>query len=106
MPEQEGDDAWNAQRKSLSRPVRSFLGYHCGRADYRASCKLAFRLWGDTLRSTQLQLFQKKLRQQQAEAKAKLEASREATQKRSRGKLRQAMAKKAKMGKNKAKAGA
>ena len=49
---EEGDDAWSASRKSLSRPVRSFLGYHCGRPDYRASCKLAFQLWGDTLRST------------------------------------------------------
>ena len=64
----EGDEPWMAQRKSLSRPVRSFLGYHCGRSDYRASCKIAFRLWGDTLRSTQLQILNKKLREQQAAA--------------------------------------
>ena len=82
----EGDDVWTAQRKSLSRPVRSFLGYHCGRTDYRASCKVAFRLWGDTLRSTQLQLLNKRLREQQAAAQAAMVASREATQKRTRGK--------------------
>ena len=82
----EGDDVWTAQRKSLSRPVRSFLGYHCGRPDYRASCKVAFRLWGDTLRATQLQILNKKLREQQEAAKAAMAASREATQKRTRGK--------------------
>ena len=84
----EGDDVWTAQRKSLSRPVRSFLGYHCGRPDYRASCKLAFQLWGDTLRSTQLQLLNKRLREQQAAAKAAMDASREAAQKRTRSKQR------------------
>ena len=82
----EGDDVWTAQRKSLSRPVRSFLGYHCGRPDYRASCKVAFRLWGDTLRATQLQILNKKLREQQEAAKVAMAASREATQKRTRGK--------------------
>ena len=82
----EGDDVWTAQRKSLSRPVRSFLGYHCGRPDYRPSCKVAFRLWGDTLRATQLQLLNKRLREQQAAAQAAMAASREATQKRTRGK--------------------
>ena len=84
-----GDDAWAAQRKSLSRPVRSFLGYHCSRPDYRASCKVAFRLWGDTLRATQLQVLNKQLREQQAQAQAAMAASREATQKRASGKRKQ-----------------
>lgn len=92
--ETEGDDAWSAQRKSLSRPVRSFLGYHCGRPDYRASCKLAFRLWGDTLRATQLQMINKQLRQQQEEAQKAVAASREAAQKRSRDKRSKMKAKK------------
>ena len=90
----EGDDVWTAQRKSLSRPVRSFLGYHCGRPDYRASCKLAFRLWGDTLRATQLQMINKQLRQQQEEAQKAVAASREAAQKRSRDKRSKMKAKK------------
>ena len=77
---------WSVQRKSLSRPVKSFLGYHCNRPDYRASCKLAFQLWGDTLRATQLQILNKKLREQQAAAQAAMAASREAAQKRSRSK--------------------
>ena len=46
----------------------------------------AVRLWGDTLRATQLQLLNKRLREQQAEAQAAMAASREATQKRTRGK--------------------
>jgi hypothetical protein len=84
----EGDDVWTTQRKSLSRPVRSFLGYHCGRPDYRASCKLAFRLWGDTLRAVQLQVLNKRLREQQAAAQAAIDASREAAERRSRSKLK------------------
>ena len=83
-----GDDVWSAQRKSLSRPVRSFLGYHCGRPDYRASCKVAFRLWGDSLRATQLQVLNKRLREQQAQAQAALAASAAQVQKRTRGKLK------------------
>ena len=86
----EGDDVWTAQRKSLSRPVRSFLGYHCGRSDYRASCKLAFRLWGDALRATQLQLLNVRLRKQQEAAQAAMAASREAASKRSRSKRKSA----------------
>lgn len=62
----EQDNVRTVQRDSLSRPVRSFLGYHCGKADYRAACKIAFRLWGDAIRATRLQLYQKKLREQQA----------------------------------------
>ena len=86
--EEGGDDVWSAQRKSLSRPVRSFLGYHCGRPDYRASCKVAFRLWGDSLRATQLQVLNKRLREQQAQAQAALAASAAQVQKRTRGKLK------------------
>ena len=48
--------------------------------------QLAFQLWGDTLRTTQLQLLNKRLREQQAAAKAAMAASREAAQKRSRSK--------------------
>ena len=88
------DDAWSAQRKSLSRPVRSFLGYHCSRPDYRASCKVAFRLWGDVLRATQLQVLNKQLREQKAAAEAAAAASREAAQKRTRGKRKQMREKK------------
>lgn len=58
-----------AQLKSLSRPVRSFRGYHCHRPEYRPACKVAFRLWGDALRQTQLQLYQRKLRREAMEAK-------------------------------------
>ena len=82
----EGDDVWTAQRKSLSRPVRSFLGYHCSRPDYRSSCKVAFQLWGDTLRATQLHLLNKKLREQQAAAQAAAAASREKARQRTRDK--------------------
>jgi len=87
--ETESFDVWTAQRKSLSRPVRSFLGYHCGRPDYRASCKVAFRLWGDTLRAAQLQLLNKRLRAEEAAAQAAMAASREQTSKRTRGKRKQ-----------------
>jgi hypothetical protein len=66
--------------------VRSFLGYHCSRTDYRASCKVAFQLWGDTLRATQLQLLNKKLREQQAAAQAAAAASREKARQRTRDK--------------------
>ena len=46
--------------------VRSYIGYHCNRPDYRPACKTAFRLWGESLRFTQLQLHQKQLRKLQA----------------------------------------
>ena len=53
------------------------LGIIAAGPDYRASsCKLAFQLWGDTLRETQLQLLNKKLREQQVAAKAAVTASR------------------------------
>ena len=68
--------------------MRSFLGYHCGRPDYRASCKVAFKLWGDSLRATQLQVLNKRLREQQAQAQAALAASAAEVQKRTRGKLK------------------
>ena len=100
----EGDDAWSAQRKSLSRPVRSFLGYHCGRSDYRASCKIAFRLWGDTLRATQLQILNKRLREQQVQAQAAMAASREAAQKRARSKRNKMREKKQRKSNQKSKA--
>ena len=64
------DDVWTAQRKDLSRPVRSFLGYHCNREEYRPFCKKAFALWGEALRVTQLQLRQKELRALQKAAPA------------------------------------
>ena len=76
---------------------RAWHRYHCGRAEYRASCKIAFRLWGDTLRATQLQIFQKRLVEQQAEAQAQAQASREAALKRTRGK-RKAMREKGRRG--------
>ena len=87
--EDDEEAAWAASRRSMSRPVRSYLGYHCRRPDYRASCKVAFQLWGDTLRAAQLQLLNKKLRAEEQAAKEALTASREAALKRSRGKRKQ-----------------
>ena len=75
-PKGEGDDAWTAQRKSLSRPVRSFLGYHCGKTEYRPACKVAFQLWGDALRAQQLQLLNKKMAEQRKAAEAAMVKSR------------------------------
>jgi hypothetical protein len=60
----------------------------------RAS-QLAFQLWGDTLRTTQLQLLNKRLREQQAAAKAAMDASRQAAQKRTRSKRKAMREKKA-----------
>jgi len=72
----EGDEAWAAQLKSLSRPVRSFRGYHCHRPEYRPACKVAFRLWGDAMRQTQLQLYQRRLRREATAAKKQAAANR------------------------------
>ena len=36
---EEGDDMWamaDKARKGLTRAMKSFMGYHCARADYRA----------------------------------------------------------------------
>ena len=87
--EDDEEVALAASRRSMSRPVRSYLGYHCRRPDYRASCKMAFRLWGDTLRAALLQLLNKKLRAEEQAAKEALTASREAAQNRTRGKRKQ-----------------
>ena len=46
-----------------------------GASRYRPMCKLVFKLWGDALRLTQLQLHQKKLRRLQAEAAAERQAT-------------------------------
>ena len=87
--EDDEEVALAASRRSMSRPVRSYLGYHCRRPDYRASCKMAFRLWGDTLRAALLQLLNKKLRAEEQAAKEALTARREAAQNRTRGKRKQ-----------------
>jgi hypothetical protein len=52
----ESDEAWAAQMKSLSRGVRSWRGYHCHRPEYREPCKIAFRMWGEAMKLTQLQV--------------------------------------------------
>lgn len=57
-----------AQMRSLSREARSVRGYHCHRPEYRPACKVAFRLWVDALRQTKLQLDQRRLRREAAEA--------------------------------------
>ena len=98
---EEGADEWTSSRKSLSRPVRSFLAYHCGKSEFRPSCKIAFQLWGDALRATQLQLMNKRLRAEQAAAQAEAKASREAAQRRARGKRKAMKDKKNKKGKGK-----
>ena len=69
------DDMWASSRPGLTRAMRSFLGYHCSRAEYRPVCKLVFKLWSDALRLTQLQLHQKRLRKLQAEAAAERDAA-------------------------------
>ena len=70
-----GDDMWASSKQGLTRAMRSFLGYHCSRAEYRPVCKLVFKLWSDALRLTQLQLHQKRLRKLQAEAAAERDAA-------------------------------
>ena len=62
--------AWSASCRKPPAPVRSFLGYHCNREEYRPFCKKAFALWGEALRVTQLQLRQKELRALQKAAPA------------------------------------
>ena len=66
--------------------MRSFVGYHCSRGEYRPVCKLVFKLWSDALRTTQLQLHQKRLRKAQAEAAAEREAALAAHKKQKRRK--------------------
>jgi len=64
-------DMWSVAdraRKGLTRAMKSFMGYHCARPDYRPVCKLVFKLWGDALRITQLQLQNKRLHRLQEEA--------------------------------------
>ena len=80
--EEQPESERQAARKQLSRPVRSYLGYHCRRADYRDPCKVAFQLWSDTVRFTQLQLVQKKLIEEQAAAHARVTAGQAAAAKR------------------------
>jgi len=74
----ESDDAEElaAQKRGASRAVRSYIGYHCRAAAYRPPCKIAFKLWGEALRFTQLQLHQKQLRKLQAEQAAQFRAQR------------------------------
>lgn len=55
--------------------MKSFMGYHCSRPDYRPVCKLVFKLWRDALRVAQLQLHQKRLRKLQEAAAREREAA-------------------------------
>jgi len=66
-----------------SRAVQSYSGYHCRRADYKAACRSAFRLWGETLQALLLAERQKELaalaekqRALQAEQRRKSDAAR------------------------------
>jgi len=86
------EEEWTAAKRTASRAVRSYTGYHCHRPDYRPACKIAFKMWGEALRVTQLQQHQKALRKYQAEQAAQLHAARERerskrTKKKSRPKI-------------------
>ena len=58
------------QNNQRSTQVRSYIGYHCGRGkDFRDACKIAFRVWSEALRQTELDLNQKSLRKMQTKTK-------------------------------------
>ena len=87
------DDTDNAElafgaTKGRSRTVQSYVGYHCRRSEYRSSCKVAFKLWGEALRLTQLQLHQRQLRLEQAHMAEQMKAAKEAEQQNKLGKRR------------------
>ena len=59
--------AFESKKKSASRAARSYMGYHCRAQAYRPSCRMAFKLWGQALRFTELHLRRRRLQRMQAE---------------------------------------